>query len=266
VASFAADARSGEEPEGGASCKAAFSAGPDLVRQGRLVEGRTELRRCASAACPAAMSALCADDLRRLELRIPTVVFAATDAGGRDLSAVRVSEGGRVLVNGLDGRALEIDPGPHRFRFERAQGSPAETSLVVREGDKDRAVSVAFARETAAAAPAPTPAFTETRPIPWTVYLAGGLTLAAAGGFGYFGIRGLGERSDLVSCKGSCSQDAVDTAWGHLRIADAFLAATLLGAGVTATLFLTRPNLTQPRGGAIAVGPSLGGVVVAGRF
>jgi len=257
--------------EGTSACRVAFSRGPERVKQGQLVAGREDLQLCASAACPAAMNGLCAGDLRSLEGRIPSVVLAATDPGGRDLSDVRVSEGGRPLVAALDGRALEMDPGPHRFRFERAGSAPVETTVVVREGEKDRVLTVTLAPATASVPPplpphpgylgdAPRAAQT-SRPIPWTVYAAGGLTVATAGFFAYFGLHGLAQRADLGPCKGYCDQGLVDTATRNLNVADGFLAATIVGVAGTTLLFLTRP-----RASAVAVSPGLGSLSVSGVF
>jgi hypothetical protein len=213
------------------------------------------------------MSALCADDLRRLELRIPSVVFAATDDRGADLTAVRVSEDGKVLADRIDGRALELDPGPHRFRFDRDTGTLAATaetppgpssttvSIVVREGEKNRVVN---ARLPSGAAPPIVPA-SPTRPIGWPIYLSGGLTLAAAGAYASFGILGLEERGDLSSCKGTCDPGAVDTAWNHLRVADGFLAATIVGATVSVVLYIIRPKVTKVEVGAGSPSCSLTG-------
>jgi hypothetical protein len=232
--------------------------------------GREDLQLCASAACPAAMTGLCAGDLRSLEGRIPSVVLAATDTGGRDLSDVRVSEGGRPLVATLDGRALEMDPGPHHFRFERPGSAPVETTVVVREGEKDRVLTVTLGAATTTVTvppslpphPGDTPgAAQSSRPIPWTVYGAGGLTLATAGLFAYFGLHGLAQRADLSSCKGSCDQGAVDTATRNLNIADGFMAATIVGVVGTTLLFLTRPRVAT-----VAVSPGLGSLSVRGVF
>jgi hypothetical protein len=93
------------------------------------------------------------------------------------------------------------------------------------------------------------------------VYLSGGLTIAAAGAYAAFGILGLEEKADLASCKGECNPGAVDTAWNHLRVADGFLAATVVGVAVTAVLFVTRPKVAN-----VAVGALSEGALLTGRF
>jgi hypothetical protein len=84
-----------------------------------------------------------------------------------------------------------------------------------------------------------------TRPIPWTVIAAAGVAVAATGAFAYFGVRGLNERSDLDSCRGSCSHDAIETAKTHLIVADVFLAAAVVGYAVAGVLFFNRPAIER---------------------
>src|SRR5215831_15726719 len=155
-----------------AECEKAFSQAPELARRGQLRAARAELVRCSGALCPSSMAQLCTDDLRQLETRVPSVVFAAQDASGADVLDARVSEDGRVLAEALDGRAIELDPGPHRFRFERPGAEPAEVTVVVREGEKLRTVRATLG-EASAPPPAPPPAAPERRPVPWTVFAAG---------------------------------------------------------------------------------------------
>jgi hypothetical protein len=60
------------------------------------------------------------------------------DESDRDLSAVHVTMDGQTLTDKLDGTAIPVDLGEHRFVFE-ARGLASDTrTLVVREGDKKR--------------------------------------------------------------------------------------------------------------------------------
>jgi hypothetical protein len=233
-----------------ATCSNAFSEGPALSKNGQLLAARAELTRCAAAPCPASMRALCAEDLHHLEERIPTVVFAATGARGEDLLEVRVVEDGKLLVSRLDGRSVELDPGPHTFHFQRDDGASVDVPIVLREGERARPVSVSI-ETPAASQPAPplamqTPAEgpPPARPLPWTALVSGGVTLVAAGSFGFFGIRGVAERSDLSGCKGSCSASSVDRVRTSYTIADVSLGLAVAALAVTAVLYATRPTST----------------------
>jgi hypothetical protein len=57
---------------------------------------------------------------------------------------VRVSVNGQPLVTKLDGQAVPADPGLHTFRFEQTDGTSATQTALVKEGDRNVAVAVAF--------------------------------------------------------------------------------------------------------------------------
>jgi len=59
---------------------------------------------------------------------------------------VRVTMDGQPLVDKLDGTAIAIDPGLHRFLFEADDMARTERTLVVREGDKGRRERVVLNR------------------------------------------------------------------------------------------------------------------------
>lgn len=86
---------------------------------------------------------------------MPTLVFEAKDANGNDLSAVRVTMDERPLVERLEGTALSIDPGEHKFSFETKEHPTIWKQLVIREGEKDRRERVTFGSNAAAESPAP---------------------------------------------------------------------------------------------------------------
>jgi hypothetical protein len=232
------------------ACQDAFAAAPSSVRDGRFVAARQALQRCSADSCPAAMRPLCLEDLRQLEPRIPSVVFEAKSSDGRDRVNVRVMEGDRVLVEKLDGRGVDLDPGMHTFRFELSGSAPVVTEVLLHEGEKARPIVATLvelhAESPTLATPEPKalPVVRDTgRPIPWTVYAAGGIALATSAAWAYFGIDGISERSALGSCIGHCDPGSVQTATDHLYAADVFMAVSLAGwAGATA-LFLTRPKV-----------------------
>ncbi len=239
------------------SCSEGFSSSATLARAGSLLRARDALVMCAADTCPAAMRPLCAADLRAMEARIPTVVLAAT-ADARDVTDVRVTVDGRLLASTLDGRAVELDPGTRLLRFERA-GEVVEQASLVREGEKNRVLSVAFLGKVAAEVPAPMRAGPETggtRPVPLRVWLAAGATVLGAGFWAGFGASGFAQKSTLDACKGSCSHDAVTSARSAFLAADIAGGMTLGFAALTTALFLTRP---RPAGA-----PSVGLVYVPG--
>jgi hypothetical protein len=119
-------------------CIDANTKGQELRRAGRLSAARQQLQSCATAACPGLVRNDCARRLDELEKVQPTIVFSVKDGGGKDVSAVKVSVDGRVLVETIDGTELQVDPGQHSFTFS-VPGQPAvEKAIVLAEGDKAR--------------------------------------------------------------------------------------------------------------------------------
>jgi hypothetical protein len=121
-------------------CVAAADRGQPLRDRGQYLAARREFARCSEEGCPALVREQCAEWLRKAVESTPTVVFAATDGSGKDLSAVRVVADGWPIADRLDGRPVELDPGAHEIRFEAADRDPVVVSVVLRAGDKNRAL------------------------------------------------------------------------------------------------------------------------------
>jgi len=169
-----------------ADCLSASENSLSLRNQHKLREARAALLICAAPSCPADIRAECTRRVGEVNVAIPTIVFEAKDASGNDLSAVRVSMDGQLLIERLEGTALSIDPGVHGFMFETPGQSPVVKQLVIREGEKDRRELVAFGgaavanaggpiAPSAGAAPAGAPAGSAAAAGPTTV-VAGGAT------------------------------------------------------------------------------------------
>jgi hypothetical protein len=226
----------------GDTCKEAFTQSSTLAHDGRLLAARAELRVCASAGCPGAMRAVCVHDLEALDPRVPTVVFAAKDRDTqRDLVDVRVLVDGVLVQDGLDGKAREVDPGLHAFRFERQGTRLGETSVLVREGEKDRVVAIDWRGSVPSA-----PTLDEKRrPIPLRAWIAGGFTLAAIGVWVTAGVDGFVRESQLDSCKAmGCPRSSIQSTETMFNVADV-AGGTAIALGALTTIFiLTRPSVT----------------------
>ena len=128
-------------------CLAAYEQAVSLRAAHALRDARAQLLACAAPTCPEDVRNECALRVSEVNTQIPTLVFEALDHARNDLSQVKVSMDGQVLAEHLDGSALSVDPGEHRFVFELA-GSPAvEKSLVMREGEKNRRERVVLGPE-----------------------------------------------------------------------------------------------------------------------
>jgi hypothetical protein len=140
-----------------AACVDAASKAQKLRSEHSLVEARAELRVCSSAACPTAVQADCTGWLTEVEGSLPTVVVSAKNRSGADLFDVKVSVDGAPLASKLDGHAAPMNPGPHAFHFETADGSALDQQVMVREGEKNQEVAVVLGA-LPASPPSPPPA------------------------------------------------------------------------------------------------------------
>jgi hypothetical protein len=145
-------------------CTEAYDQGQSLRDAHKLRQAREQLRVCSQPACATFIVKDCEAWLEAVERSLPTLVFSAKDPAGRDLLDVRVTIDGQPLVSALDGQAVPVDPGPHTFRFEQADGTSATQQVLVKEGAKNVDVSVLLSR---ADAPAPRDApRTSPQPLP----------------------------------------------------------------------------------------------------
>jgi hypothetical protein len=275
-------------------CFASPLDGQKLRKGGRLMEARERFAACSRKRCPAKIVAACVRWSNEVDAATPSVVLAARDAQGKDLTDVRVSIDGKPFAD-LSPLAIQLDPGTHRFAFERA-GVPVVTERVVlREAEKEREVRavfpppatpppVAVVMEQVAppAPPAPPPsevappaaqrdegevATGVERPVPaavWVLAGAGGLALA---GFATFAALGLTARSS-DHCEIGCTQSQYDSVLTELRVGDASLGIGIVALGTATLLYLTRPTASRTLGGWLHVNPALGGgtATVGGSF
>ncbi len=217
-------------------------------RLGQLRAAKEQLIRCSDAGCPAPVVEDCTRWLGEVEAEQPTIVLAAKDAAGNDLTQVRVQLDGVLLLEQLDGRPVDVDPGDRVFRFESPDGIVVEKQVLVRAGEKARLVEAALipkAREDEApaivnAAPLPPP---RTTSIPTTAWVLWAGAVVAGGTSAYFGIRGRMQESELDrTCRGYCSSDDVSSVRLKYIAADVSLIVALVSGGVGTLMALLFPT------------------------
>jgi hypothetical protein len=235
-------------------CVEANETAQGLRQHERLQAARGALAACLATSCPGPVREDCADRLAEIDRAMPTVVFAVTDPRGHDLVQVALRVDGNLVASRLDGVAIPIDPGPHALTFVPASGMVLETTIVVREGEKDRKEPVVLLGKDA----------DEVR-----VQRIAGFALAGLGAIGVVigGVLGVVAKSNYDGAlQGECGGDAqrcspagvagVNAAHGEAAGATGgFLAGVaLLGGGVALWV-------TAPRG--VGVVPVVGGATFA---
>jgi hypothetical protein len=230
-----------------AICLSSFVDAQVARKGGWLRAAERALEMCGREVCPTAVRGECVTWLADVRASIPTIVLSATGPDGRDRNDVTVALDGTMLVHALDGRSIPIDPGEHRFRFTLPGGESAETSTVIRQGEHDRKVSIAFPR--AATPTSPTSDKPPTRPVPAKVWALAGTGLVGVGlwaGFGYEGIFGPGGTNDLDKCRPKCPSAETNAARVKLAIADVSGGTALILLGLATYFFVTRPFEPAP--------------------
>jgi hypothetical protein len=201
-------------------CASAAEEAEQLRSDARLRAARERLLRCSRPECPAAVRSDCAQWMTEIEAAMPTVVLGVRDASGQDVLGARVSVDGVAVTHGLDGKALEVDPGVHKFRFESG-GAAVEQAVLIREGEKSRAITAMLdvgpvapaERSSARPAAGSSPASSTTsspHPSAWT-WALGGIGLVALGLGAYLELSVNADASGLQSsCGHFCSHAQVD--------------------------------------------------------
>jgi len=245
-------------------CLGAYISAQRLRNEDKLVEAREQLLICARDVCPATLKKDCTTWAGEVEQALPSVVIDARNADGGDVIDVKVTVDGKPFADRIDGKPKSINPGVHTFHYE-TEGAPAmDEKVAIRAGEKMRKLTVKFAGkgksppgaataspDTSASSDSPIgPVPTSTgdkvegnRPVPASVYILGGLGLAALGGFTYFALKFDGQVSDLDKCKPRCQQSQVDDASSTRTISYIPLGVGVVGIGVATILYLTRPTV-----------------------
>jgi hypothetical protein len=234
-------------------CSAAYEQAQVDRRDGHLLEARRQLAVCVRPECPETARRDCDQWLAEVEASIPTVVLDARDGSGRQLTAVTVLLDGEPLALRLDGVSLEVDPGPHTFRFETAGEAPIERTITILEGEKNQKVSVSWAKAASAPAPRPPPPPTPDRPTggdgtPTGAWILGGVGLVAMGTFAFFGVSALGDETDLEDTCGltrTCTEGDIDEVHAKRVAADVSLGIGVVCI-VTSAIWLIADSASDP--------------------
>jgi hypothetical protein len=143
--------------DGTTNCTDASSQGQVQRDAHKLVEARNQFILCAKQECPGVVRKDCTTWLEQVQASLPTVVPIAADEAGNSLPAIKVSIDGKLLVEKIDGRAIEVNPGTYTFTFEAPDGTKVEKQVVVAEGEKDKRVTATVARPVAVVSTATPP-------------------------------------------------------------------------------------------------------------
>jgi len=229
-----------------ASCEAVQET-ESLRATGRYREARVRLLECVNAQCGGDVRRRCALALQKLDAITPSIVVNMKDAHGNDVSDVAVSLEDQPLVSSLDGMAIPVDPGKHRFVFQRPGQAPVSLTLEIREAEKFRAIEVPL--ESPSLAPPVEAASASAPPSGWSPRVVGGATLIGVGvvglaAFTWLGVSARSEEKELESCK-PCTDGRIDSVETRYLLANVSLGVSVAALGSATWLLLTGPS-TKP--------------------
>ncbi|HEX3775424.1 MAG TPA: hypothetical protein VHV51_13225, partial [Polyangiaceae bacterium] len=233
-------------------CADAYESAQRERASGHLLLAREQAIFCAQEHCPALLRDDCVNWTEQLAQSVPKLVLEARGAHREALFAVRVSVDGKPLVDVLDGRERELDPGPHHLRFEAEHYVPVERDVLLVQGGEPTRVVV----DLQPVAPPPRPAW---KP-PISSFVFAGVGLLSLGSFAYFGISGNQRKNRLDSdgCSPACDPTLKAPIERDYAIADASLGVALISFGVSSWLLVTSRHraeqtvyATPTRGGGL---------------
>lgn len=213
--------------------------------------------------------------------RLTLLLAPNADAPGLTIELDGTSVGSAVF-----GVPTPVDPGKHSVRASAPGKKPQVFSIEIAVADQQSLSIPPLEAAPADAPPAEPTAVTRTdgssneqprndelarRPIPTSVYLAGGITLALAASASVSGVAYLNKRSDYEAlAKSDGLTGAVEARrdkaqrYGYANLG--LWIGTAIGAGVTTYLYVTRPTQQSAIRVTPWLGPQVAGLGLDGGF
>ena len=209
-------------------------------------------------------------------------------APGVDEPELTLELDGANIGRAVLGAATPVDPGKHVVRVSAPGKAPWEQSIEIGSVADQQSLTIPklellpeqpapppAAGPLLEPAPAPSPIGPRDelpRPIPTSVYVAGGLTLACVTGAAITGLVYLNKRQDHTALAGrpGASSDEIENSeqsalrYGYVNIG--LWAGAAIGASVTTYLFVTRPAHQQTARVLPWAAPGNAGLSVQGGF
>jgi len=240
------------------SCVASHASAQREAKAGRLKLASQLYTTCGSDnECPEQLRTECAELLDKVRATIPTVIFSVLDENGKDVSNVRVFSTDELITEGLNGLAIEMDPGKHRLRFLLPWGDVLSSDVLIREGEKNRLIQVKIekpAAEPAAAKEPPKPQPEQAPPPvarkpPVAAWVMTGVAVAGAGAFTTFALLGNSQKQKIDACAPACDptyKNTRNTLKTDYLLADISLGVAVVSTAVATYLFVSSSGHEQP--------------------
>lgn len=264
------------------ACISAADDGQKLRDDGKLKDARDKFITCADKACPAAISKQCADWVGEVDHDTPTIAFRAKDASGKEIFDVQVEIDGQP-IGGITPKATAADPGSHKIRFNRADGTSVEETFLLRPAEKDRIIELTFKGPAAPVGPSTPPPPIITPPpasggggggfrFPALAWVGLSVMVVGGVGTGVFAVMANSDENKLrTTCAPFCNpsdQSSIDT---KIILANVSLGLGIAGLGLTVISTIVAnvgKKEAPPATSGLVVAPLPNGAALgwAGRF
>lgn len=262
-----------QAPGSDASCEAVEQT-ESMRADGQYRKARALLLECVNAQCGGDVRRRCAAALQKLDAITPSIVVRAEDPAGNDLTDVAVSLGEERLVSSLDGMAIPVDPGEHRFVFTREGHTPVVQTLTIEQGQKFRAIDVEIGSEPSLALPPASESSSAASGSSERAVAAAtliGVGLVGVASFTVLGLRARSGEEALERCKPNCSEGRVESVEMRYLLANVSIGVSALALGAATYLLLSGPSndsVADPAERGLAIGADTTGAFAtySGRF
>jgi len=237
-------ARAADNPQ---ACARAYEKAQEEKSAARLRSAIGYLKTCIAPACPAFIREDCVRWMDQTEMALPSVVFSVRE-DGKDQTDVKILYDNHPLTGKLDGKALPVDPGLHEFIFSMPGHAPIARQVLVREGERNRAINVEFNRpveiiplteRSSGSAESALQAESDRRSGRLVSYAFGGVGVLGIAGFTAFAILGNNQQRDLErTCSPYCQSGPIDSVKTKYLLADVSLGVGLVSLGVATYLWV----------------------------
>jgi hypothetical protein len=258
-----------------------------LERDGEAIEAYSQYLEQGGAQIEAGERRQVERDLQILKNGLVNVTLSSVPAGAT-VRDERFPDAGPSVVNryvlGDAELTLGLHPGRHRliahldgyrevgWTLDAKSGTPASNVFQLEKLEEQQPGS-----GVAAPPPIVTPPREKIRPVPVSVYILGGISVALAGGGVVTGLIAKSKHDDFDAANANITSQTEQENAKTLRddgqrlnlIADSLFAGAVIGAGVTTVLFLTRPTVEREQGRVRLLpimGQRTGGAMLSGSF
>ncbi|HET9958044.1 MAG TPA: hypothetical protein VFQ61_26285 [Polyangiaceae bacterium] len=264
-------ARPARAQETAQACASAYEEAQRLRARGALKQASHEAQVCSQVECNQFIVQECIKLYEQIQADTPSMIFTARNGDGEELNAVQVQVDGQVVAERLDGRPIDLDPGPHTFRFEAAGLPPLETKHTARVGDRNRVIEVMLGEKRAPQPPPP--ALAPTSPllppqggtrhaqVPVGTWVLGGLGIVGLGAFGYLRLAATNEYNDFATtCSPRCDPKETDKVHTKFQLSYVALGVGAVSLGGAALVYVLTREKDGARESSVALVPTEDGL------